>query len=59
MAEEKLKEKVSMPVCPYCKTEMEPVEYVGYDESISCWFCECDEIPSATEFQGINTGSCT
>lgn len=33
------------PVCPYCRTEMEPVNYWGYYESFSMWDCSCDPFP--------------
>lgn len=33
------------PVCPHCKTEMQPVKYVGYYDEFTYWDCDCDVLP--------------
>lgn len=45
-------EKVEMPVCPYCKVKMRPMDYSGYYDEFPCWFCDCEEIPDAEEEHG-------
>ena len=43
---------VSLPICPFCKTEMEPVNYEGYYDSFSYWACECEEFPNVEKSYG-------
>jgi hypothetical protein len=40
------------PVCPYCKSKMNPFNYKGYYDSFSGWGCECNEFKDANEFSG-------
>jgi hypothetical protein len=49
---EKETEQISMPVCPYCKTELTPFNYRGYYDSFMGWECQCDEIPNAEKSYG-------
>jgi transposase-like protein len=44
--------EIEMPVCPFCKAEMEPQYFHGYYESFSMWACDCEEIPGAHETHG-------
>ena len=49
---DKEKKPEPKPVCPYCRTEMKPVKYVGYYDEFHCWWCECSELPGVTEQRG-------
>jgi len=46
------KETVAMPVCPHCKTEMEPMKFEGYYDDFFYWGCKCEELPNATSSYG-------
>ncbi len=46
------KEQIVMPVCPYCKVEMEPYFFMGYYDEFSMWGCDCDKIPDAKVIRG-------
>ena len=46
------KPKPEKPVCPYCKTEMWPVRYVGYYDEFCCWSCNCHDLPDAKKERG-------
>ena len=50
----KLRELVAStkPVCPFCKSEMNPKNYKGYYESFGYWGCDCLEFPGASTFAG-------
>lgn len=45
-------ETVEMPVCPFCKSKMEPQYFHGYYESFPMWACDCEEIPGSKETRG-------
>lgn len=47
--------RLVMPICPYCKTEMNPFKYTGYYDSFFGWECECEEIPNSEEQHGEYT----
>ena len=46
------KQPMKQPVCPHCKTKMQPVKYVGYYDEFHCWQCDCDTLPDAKEQRG-------
>ena len=48
------REVLIMPVCPFCKTEMYPLDYHGYYESFPMWICECTKIPGAEVYRGCH-----
>ncbi len=50
-----VKEKVVMPVCPYCKVAMKPRHFRGYYESFYMWECKCKKVPGAKEKSGAFT----
>ena len=43
---------LDMPTCPYCKTNMQAMMYVGYYESFSYWGCNCDDLPNPHKWNG-------
>jgi hypothetical protein len=43
---------IVLPVCPYCKTTMEPCHFNGYYEDFPFWGCECDTLPKAERVSG-------
>ena len=49
---EKEKKPEPKPVCPYCRTEMKPVNFIGYYDEFHCWWCECSELPGAEKQRG-------
>lgn len=50
----KKEEKIIMPICPYCKTEMQPTHYIGYYDEFYFWECDCYELPKAETLKGAN-----
>jgi hypothetical protein len=34
-------EQTEYPICPFCKSKMEPVNYQGYYDTFSFWECNC------------------
>lgn len=49
------KEPIKMPICPYCKIEMNPARYVGYYESFDYWSCNCDKLPDSKKSEYIGS----
>ena len=35
-----MKNKMKVPICPYCKSDMEVVEYRGYYDAFTYWECK-------------------
>lgn len=46
------KEHITLPVCPHCKTEMQPREFIGYYDQFFYWECRCEKIPNSEEHHG-------
>ena len=45
-------DRIIMPICPYCKTEMEPFDFHGYYDTFCGWECICEKIPNAIKQLG-------
>lgn len=43
---EKIASDKSRFLCPFCKSELEPVEYQGYYDGFVYWGCDCEEFPN-------------
>ena len=39
-------------ICPYCKDELDPINYHGYYEKFACWICDCDEFKEVRRVKG-------
>lgn len=43
----------SKPVCPFCQSEMRPVNYTGYYDKFSFWECNCKELKGGEIASGM------
>ena len=45
------------PVCPHCRSELQPFRYEGYYDEFVGWFCRCRDLPGAVEMSGAYASS--